>query len=606
MAEINQGLAAHISAMKQNAADRDRRMREVYMVRTGRTNELFDGLFPGDFPKPIIANAIDVMAQDYAEQVGVLPTFSAAGDSIISETKRNHADRLTKIVNFYTYASNLGMNLIQGADRLNTYGFVPFRVEPNYDAQRPHIHIDDSMGAYFARDRWGRVTQYAKIFTLRASVLAAMFPEHADRITNKSPLGGGSGSDPMIDLCRWYDDDSQQMIILSTASNDLSGLVLQASSNPISTCPVAIAQRPTVDGDTRGAFDDVLWVYAAKARLALLMLEATTKAVEAPIALPQDVQEIAFGPDAILRSATPERIRRVGLDLPQAAVMEDRLLDTEMKFGARYPEVRAGQTDSSIVTGRGVQALQAGFDARVKTAQLMMGDASAQALSMCLEMDEAIWPEEKKTVSSVTNGTPYELKYSPKRDIGGDYKVNYEYGVMAGLDPNRALVWSLQGLGAGLFSKSFVRRNLPVDLDVLEEEKVIDVERLRDAALGSVEAYSQSLPQLAMQGQDPSKVIKVISSLIDQRKKGVPIEDAIAEAFQEDEKQPSGEMQPEGAMAPQPEEMMGAEGMAPGAPAGPMGGGPPPQTQSMQQLLAGLSGDGTPTMAARTMRQRAI
>ncbi len=45
-------------------------------------------------------------------------------------------------------------------------------------------------------------------------------------------------------------------------------------------------------------------------------IQAAEKSIQAPIAIPQDVQELALGPDAIMRSANPQGIRRVPLELP--------------------------------------------------------------------------------------------------------------------------------------------------------------------------------------------------------------------------------------------------------------------------------------------------
>jgi len=96
--------------------------------------------------------------------------------------------------------------------------------------------------------------------------------------------------------------------------------------------------------------------------MALLGLEAAEKSVQAPLALPNDVQTMSFGPDAIIRSASPEKIRHVGLELPQGAFAESELLQQEMRIGSRYPEGRSGSIDASVVTGQGVQALMGGFD----------------------------------------------------------------------------------------------------------------------------------------------------------------------------------------------------------------------------------------------------
>ena len=602
---LDKALAAKVERLRKANSDRDTRMRAVGLVRAGHANMLFKDLFPSDWPKPIISNTIDVIAQDVAEQVGVLPTFTAAGDSIINESQRSHADKLTKITNHYVYAARLGSRLIQAADRFNTYGFLPVRVEAQYDEERPHIHLDDPVGAYFDKDRWGVVTLYVKTFKRTASELAALFPEHANRIL-KGNGWATEGNEPgrVLTVARIYEKDAISLLLMD--GNNTAGLVLQRVENPLGKVPVSIAERPTVDGETRGAFDDTLWVYAARAKLALLSLEATQKSVEAPIALPQDVQELAFGPDSILRSATPEKIRRVGLELPQSAIVEDRLLDNEIKFGARYPEARAGQVDSSVVTGRGVQALMSGFDARVKTNQMIIGEALTDALSMCLELDEKVWPNTQRVVNTVTNGTPYELKYTPSKDIKGDYRVNYEYGLLAGLDPNRALVWGLQGLGAGLFSKSFMRRNLPLSMDVAEEERVIDVERLRDASMGGVEALAGAIPQMAAQGQSPMEIVRIMGELVDARKKGTPIEKAIAKAFAPKEEPPTQGAETPEQMAASMSQEPNAGSAAPQTEGGVQMEGVRPEPPGMMQLLAQLSGSGAPGTSVRTVRQSRI
>jgi len=599
MADFAYEATQTIDRLRRQHTERDARMRAVHLVRSGHSEVIFKGLFPSDWPKPVVGNFIDVVGRDTAEMVGVMPTLTAAGDSVLDESKRSRQDKLTRIINYLAYTSRLGTNLVQAADRMNTYGFVPFRVEANYDGGSPHIHVDDSMNTYYEKDRWGNVVLYARCFHQKVSELIALYPEHAAQLRKNT--GYSSASDEVLDLVHYYDKDK---VMLFVPKRD--GLILSQYKNQISRIPVTIAEMPTLDGEVRGSFDDVLWVFAAKAYLAMLSLEATQKAVQSPIALPNDIQEFALGPDAIIRSANPEKIRRVPMELPQSSMIANRQLDDELRMGARFPQARSGEMDASVVTGRGVQALMGGFDSRIKTAQSMLGDALSEIISLALEMDETIWADVPKNVHASVNGSPYQLKYTPGKDIKGMYTVTHEYGVMAGLDPNRALVWGLQALGANLISKSFLRRNLPVNMNVSEEEKVIDVEKLREAALMSIQSYSQTLPELAASGGDPTQVIKVLGDLIEARKKGTPIETAISEAFKPKEPEVSPGQMAEDPMAAMSQDPMLGGQMPGGAPPGGAPGGGAPQPQGMQQLLAGLTGAGEPSMAARTMRQTQI
>lgn len=282
------------------------------------------------------------------------------------------------------------------------------------------------------------------------------------------------------------------------------------------------------------------------------------------------------------------------------------MLENEMRMGARYPEARSGNIDASVVTGRGVQALMGGFDTQIKTGQAVIGEAIADIMSIALEMDQAIWTDMQKKVTGLNGGTPFELSYTPSRDINDHFVVDVEYGVMSGLDPNRALVWGLQARGDKLISRSFLRRNLPVAMNVNEEERIIDIEEMRDALKASVQSYAQALPTLASQGGDPSTVLKAISQIITSRRKGDAIEDAISLAFPAPPPPPDpssgaapGSESPTADGAGVPGEMAPAGSMPPGGATPQMPSGPP----AMQQLLAGLTGSGKPVLAGRVSRQ---
>jgi len=572
--------------IKTRNSERDKRMREVALVRSGNADQVFRGLFPeGNWSKPIIANLIDVVARDVSEQAGVLPTITAAGDSSLDDNQRTKSDKRTKIANYYVAASKLGIELLRGADQLGTYGFCILRVEPNFKERRPHIHVENSMGAYYDVDRFGEVSVYCRAYYRKAGDLAAKFPEVADKILISSAFGNRADSNQLIEVVRWTDKKRTVMFI-----PERGGLVLAETPNKIGRVPIAIAQRPSLDGETRGAFDDVLPVYAAKARLALLTMEAVQKSVEAPLALPNDVTQLSIGPDSVIRSNSPEKIRRVNLDVPQFAFAENNVLADEMRLATRFPQSRVGEAEGSIVTGQGVKALMAGFDSQIKVVQSILGEAIGEAISIAFATDETYFTDVTREVSATANGVPYRLKYKPSNDINGNYGVTVEYGLMAGLDPNRALVWGLQARGDKLISRGMLRRNLPISLNAGEEERAIDIEEMRDSLKSSISQLAQAIPMMVTQGQDPMSVVEKMATVIDERKKGTPLEDAVAKAF----KPKPAPQTPEAPEMGQPEEPMG------------MGGEMPPMQQgrpAMQELLAGLTGGGNPNLAARVTRQ---
>ena len=135
---------------------------------------------------------------------------------------------------------------------------------------------------------------------------------------------------------------------------------------------VVVARRPSIDGEMRGQFDDVLGIQLLRNRFALLAMEAAEKSVQSPIVLPSDVNELEMGGDAVIRTANPAGVRRVDLNIPPGAFTEQALLQQELRTGTRYPEGRTGNIDASIITGQGVQALMGGFDTQVKSAQAIV------------------------------------------------------------------------------------------------------------------------------------------------------------------------------------------------------------------------------------------
>lgn len=562
-------------------------------------------MFPDIWPKPIVANFVDTTARDLAEVTGTRPSINCESALQVSNAAKKFASKRTKIAHYLFDCSNLGLQLISGADRYYTYGFVPFIVEPDFNEGHATILLDDPMGVYYTLNLKGDTTHYVKVWREDALGLAAKFPSHADAI-----LGGqNEGRDKHeLEVIRYIDRDVQVLFI-----PEKQDLVLSEVPNRMGKVPVYIAERPGLDGQVRGQFDDVIWVQLARARMALLGLEAVEKSVGAPLAVPQDVQQMVFGGDAIIRSATPDKIRRVGVELPQGAHMEAQLLADEQRVGARYPEGRAGSIDASVVTGRGIQELQGGFDSQVKTAQLVIGNAIAKALSLTLEMEEKFWPNTKKSIRGVANGAHYEETYVPSKDIAGSYTVDVTYGFAAGMDPNRALVFLLQLRGDKLVPRDFVQRQLPMDVDVVQLQQMVDTEETTDALKQGVFSMLASMGIMAQQGFDPTDILRKTASIVEKREKGQPFHTAVLEAF-EPPPPPPGGAEPPGA---------GIPSLAPGSEAAPSGGLPPGMQASglpfgvasgqaemgqggrpdMQTLLASLGSSGQANLQAGVARR---
>ena len=576
-------IAHKVDSLKRQYSERDGRMGDILAVREGKLADVYPEMFPEGMNKAMVANFVDVVAKDLSELLAPLPSFNCSTLEVNNETAKRRADKRTLIANSYIFNSSLETQMYAGADYFLSYAFLPIIVEPDFDLRMPRIRVECPVGAYPEYDRFGRCVSYAKVYKKTLGQLLADYPEYTSQL-----LQGESPElinyDKEMNLV-WYHDKDQTTLYMPEAYN----LVLETAKNPIGKMMMVVPKRPSLNPDNpRGQFDDVLWVQIARARFSMLALEAVEKSVQAPLSVPQDVDDFAFGPDAIIRTNSPQAVRRVGLELPMGAFQEQQVLGQEMRMGARYPEGRSGNLDASIITGQGVQALLGSFDTQIKAAQQIFGQALEQLVSLCFEMDEKLFPEEKQ-FRGVLNGAPYLLKYNPSTDINGDYTVQVRYGLMSGLDPSRALIFSLQALQAKLVSRDFVMRELPWSMNVAAEQERIDIEAMRDNLAQSISALAQAIPQMAATGQgDPAKLVERIAQTISLRKKGTPIEEAVKEVFTQPEPAASPQQTPAGVAAPveqNPNATQPAPGNAP-----PAGQPTPPNVASILARLGGMGG----------------
>ena len=588
MLDIQQ-IAARVQSLRYRSTERDGRNLDVLAVRRGKIAEVYPNFFPEGVDANVVANFIDIVARDLSEVMAPLPAVNCSAANQVSDRARTFADKRTRIASNYFSNSDLSVQMYQGADWYLTYGFVPFVIELDDEIKLPRIRLENPIGSYPDFDRYGRCIAFAKRYVLTLGELVSQFPEHEYQLLGG--LGYKQDLNAQIEMIRYYDKD-QSVIYVPTKQD----LILSQANNPLGKLMVVVARKPSIDGEMRGQFDDVLGIQLLRNRFALLAMEAAEKSVQAPIVLPQDVQELQLGGDAVIRTANPAGVRRVELTLPQGAFTEQNVLNQELRVGTRYPESRTGNIDASIVTGQGVQALMGAFDTQVKSAQAIFAAALRDVISICFEVDEVIYPEEK-TIRGVDSGSPYEITYKPTKDIKSDYSADVRYGMLAGLNPAQGLIFMLQALGGKLISKDMAMRELPFTVNVTQELEKIEIEDMRTALLSGITAMAQAIPAMATQGQDPSEMVNKIAAVIKARQKGQALEDAIEATFA-----PQQQVPPAGAPNPTVEQT------SPAPLGGPVGGSPSPMPQQQEQdvmsLISGLTGSGKASASVRSVRRR--
>lgn len=595
------GIPARVDALRTRYAQTDAQHADIVSMRRGNFEQVAPDMFSDDWRKPIVANMIDTAARDSAAMLAPLPAFNCSASSMLNEKAKVFADKRTKIARSYVDHSDLELQMAMiGADSLVTFGMVVFAVEPCFEEHAPRIKVESALGAYAVWDRHGITKEFARVFYRDWFALRADYPE-ARGLDKTHPTGVLNDK---VEVVKYV---SATRVI--TYLPKLGNYVLEDMANPMGKCYYHVERRPNPDPDgIKGAFDDVVWVQLARHRIQMLLMEGVEKSVRAPIVLPMDADNLSFGPDAVIRTQQGAgAVGRARLDMPAQAFGAVDQLKQEQREGAMSPEARSGSMDASVITGRGVQELMGGFSTQIAILQIVLKHAYKWAVATCFDMDEKLFTHRQKEIRGNDAGVPYSIKYTPAKDIDGDHTVDVSYGFAAGLDPNRALVFLLQADGAGLVSKDYVRRSLPVDLNAAEEEKKIIIEQSRQGLTLAMSALAQSIPQLAAAGQDPLPIIAKQAKFIQLLGKGKDVETAATEALAPP-KPPPGASSP-GAPSP--------DGSAPGGEGGPAGfndaglpGGLKPGLANegpngrpdLNMLFAGMTAAGNPNLQAGVSR----
>jgi hypothetical protein len=590
-------IPARVAALRARDALRDQRVSEVQAIRRGDFEAIAPDLFSDEFKRPVVANMIDTSARDMAGILAPLPAFNCSASTMLNESAKRFADKRTKIARHYVDCSELELQMNdKGADHYNSFGLVVGCVEPDFEDGTPHILIESSIGAYAVWNKRGRTVEFARVYFQDWFTLCAQYPQ-VKHLERNHPMAIQNGRVEVVKYC----SDSRVVVYLPK----LGDAVLEDMPNPLGKCYYHVAKRPNFEDTPRGAYDDVVWVQLARHRIQMLLMEGVDKAVRAPLVVPMDVDDVPYGADAVIHTnAGANAVGRARLDMPPQAFSAVEQLKAEQQIGSMASEARSGQTDASVITGRGLQALAAGFDTQIAVGQTVLKSFYKHLIQLCFEMDEKIFGAREKEIRGNDSGVPYAIKYRPNRDIDGDHSVDITYGFAAGLDPNRALVFLLQADGAGLVSKDYVRRSLPVDMNAMEEEKKIVMEQSRLGLVNAMSALAQSIPQLSAAGQDPMPIIAQQAKFIQLLGKNRSVEDAATEALMPPEPPPGSPGSPEAS--------------GPGGASGFQDSGLPGELKTnlaiegpngrpdLQQMFAGLTGTGQPNLQAGVSRYQPV
>ena len=565
-----------VKTLKDRFLVRDLKAATVKHVKAGEWEAVAPGAFTEDYPAPMVANRIEVMSRDVSASLAPLPSINCAASSNLRDKAKEFAEKRSKIANAYVRSSHLEAFQTDFAVSYNDYGLGVYFIDADLDEKMPRILVKDSASVYVEFGKDGRVLRGAEEFCLSGAQVEELFPEAGAYLERHDKQG-----DKKLTVVR-YSDRKTTITYLPECDDYI--LVQHATLVPGRSQYVAVLRPGAPNGVPRGAYDDLVYPQIADHEFRMLQLEGAAKAVQAPLAVPSDVTDIPYGPDAVIRSQNPQNIRRVATEIPNSAFAASQMIREDLAVGGMSPESRTGNIQASVITGKGIEAASAGYSSQIANAQIMIAFALEQAIECCFLMDEHLWGDVTKEIRGVDQGAPFNLKYRPSKDVNGDHTVDISFGFLSGMAPNNALVFILQAQAAGLISRDFAARQLPVGMNVNEEFHKIDIETMRNSLMQGMSALAQSLPGMVQNGMDPTMIVKALADIVRGKQKGKQIEDVISEVFAPKPPPP----------APGSEAAPSGDAAAPGSDAG---GGTPLAPAGLQQGLATEGPNGRPDLA---------
>src|SRR5665648_322592 len=357
-------IASKVAALRAKHAKRDHHAAEVSAVLNGDFDQVAPGLFSDEWPRPIVANRVEVMVAHASAALSPLPIISCQSVTATSDAARDFADKRSKIASHYLKRSRVQAQMATASAQFYAYGLMVTSIEPDFDEKFPDVLMEHSTGFYPLWDRKGNTVAMARVFTRTAQELSAEFPDWANAIAHAYGRGAIVPPDHRVEVVK-YVDAHRVCVYLS----DKPEITLVDNENPVGQCTYVATLRPGIDKEIRGKFDDLIWVQLALHAMQTYTLSAAAQAVNAPFAAPLDTTDIEIGPGAVIRSNNPDQIRRVGMEVPQGAWIAQESLKDELEYGAITPEALGGSIDASVVTGKGVQQLMAGYSQQIALSQ---------------------------------------------------------------------------------------------------------------------------------------------------------------------------------------------------------------------------------------------
>jgi hypothetical protein len=223
-----------------------------------------------------------------------------------------------------------------------------------------------------------------------------------------------------------------------------------------------------------------------------------------------------LGPNGELGQIAPPSHLQVDQDIQQ--------LNQFSRILNRNPEVRQGEiaAKGTYTSAKTLEQLADAIDTVVGADWDVIGPGMEYLFSVAFEMDVRLWGNVEKTISGDLRGKRFLDTYLPATDIGDRRNIRVDYGF--GVGGYQGFLMHLQAKDAGVMSRRRAMEAMPGISDVAEEERLMEVETLDEAAKQTV------LAQAATGTMDLRMLAKIKKQVAE---KGTPILEAVEQLQEE-------------------------------------------------------------------------
>jgi len=446
-------------------------------------NELpgrFDKYFPSGTPKHVVG-LIKLAQDDLATSIGRVPDFRGDPDTE-SNSEGKRIGKLERIAHAYLRNGEpSAKEFMWDLAWWLLIGRAVAIVKPGKDVHgqpAPVFSVRDPRTAHANVRRVNNrpVEVYDVIFEnelpLRDAVAQGLASqEDLDKYGAGGPWGGDSIKVKVYELI-----DDKQWVIASEKG------FFKRTEHGLGVVPAWVFQSFSPNRQHGlSLFEDQLSFQVAISLLMSYKLAAADRQVNPIYWAKGHVGTVTLGPNILNKLSTSGDIGKI--DPPNLGQV-DR--DIEQLLGLsrilnRNPEVRQGevQAKGAYTSAKTLEQLDESIDTVVGRHWDAISRGLQHLMRVAFTMDETLWPDEEKFITTNIKNTRKRDVYKPKKDINGHRHVNVDYGF--GVGGYQGFLQHLQANQAKMMSRRRVIEVMPGVSDVEKEIRDIELEGMDEA-----------------------------------------------------------------------------------------------------------------------------